>query len=31
LIERFHDNPDKYESENYALARKMGSWDEDDS
>jgi heme oxygenase (biliverdin-producing, ferredoxin) len=31
LIERFHDNPDEYESENYALARKMGSWDEDDS
>ena len=31
LIERFHNNPDEYESENYALARKMGSWDEDDS
>jgi heme oxygenase (biliverdin-producing, ferredoxin) len=31
LIERFHNNPDEYESENYALARKMGSWDENDS
>ena len=31
LIERFHNNPDEYESENYALARNMGSWDENDS
>ena len=31
LIERFHNNADEYESENYALARRMGSWDEDDS
>ena len=31
LIERFHNNSDEYESENYALARSMGTWEEDDS
>ena len=29
LIERFHNNADEYESENYALARKMGSFEEE--
>ena len=29
LIERFHNNPDEYESENYALARKMGTFEEE--
>ena len=29
LIERFHNNSDEYESESYALARTMGSFEED--
>lgn len=29
LIERFHNNSEEYESENYALARKMGTFEEE--